>query len=88
MSFGVVQTMITSLKNNRNQLSKHDRFKNAKGHYRNNKTEFNFPEATPEELERIKEKIRRENKQLRRKQLIVLGIVLVILISFLFYLIN
>jgi radical SAM superfamily enzyme YgiQ (UPF0313 family) len=87
MSFGVVQTMITSLKNNKNQLSKYDRFKNAKGHYGNNKTEFNFPKATPEELKLIKEKIQRENKQLRRKQYIIVSVLFCIILFFVMYLI-
>ena len=52
MSFGVVQTMITTLKNNENMRSKRDKFKrSASKRSISKKPEYDFPKATPEQLE-------------------------------------
>ncbi len=82
MSFGgAVSAMITSLNNNkRTRVSTFDKIKNntskskIKLHFKN--------EATSEELLKIKEKIRLENRKSFRKNLILFGILLLIVIYF------
>ncbi|MFD1614454.1 hypothetical protein [Gelatiniphilus marinus] len=69
-----------SLKNNRNLLKKNR--KNAlSGSYANLQLK-EFPNATPEQLIEIKENMKREEKQIRKK--LILAILLII--SFLFFL--
>ncbi|WP_299099092.1 hypothetical protein [uncultured Winogradskyella sp.] len=79
MSFGVVQTMITTLKNNDNMRSKRKKFK--KGYSRtifSEKPEYDFQEATPELLKSIEKKVKRDNRILWLK----VGIITFIILSF------
>jgi len=76
MSFGVVQTMITTLKNNEKMRSKRDKFKRPlKSRYPKTKPEYNFPKATPEMLRSIRERLIKENK-IRMTKVIILTIIL------------
>ncbi|WP_299338456.1 hypothetical protein [uncultured Psychroserpens sp.] len=63
------ESMISSLKSNKSiTLDKSSRFKKTLGGYgKNRKHEFNFPDASPQLLERIRLKAKKEHK---RKQLI------------------
>ena len=52
---GAVQSMISSLKNNEKMRSKRTKFKNTLGgNNSESKTEYNFPEATPEMLKKLR----------------------------------
>ena len=78
MSFGgAVASMITSLKNNRNLVRKHDRF-SKDGYFRSGDkvTTFNFPEATPEQLNEIRDRMKRENRILFLKRLLLSTVIL------------
>jgi len=68
-----------SLKTNRNQLKRKDR--NAlSGSYSNIKLK-EFPKATAQELQEIKERIQKENKETLTKQLLYLiGFIIALLI--------
>ncbi|TNJ44654.1 hypothetical protein KFZ70_01340 [Tamlana fucoidanivorans] len=76
-----------SLKNNRNLLYKRKEKKVLSGSYAKIKLK-KFPELTSEELLKIKERIHRENKTIRQKQ--VVGFILFLLgfISFLYVLLK
>ena len=84
MSFGVVQTMITTLKNNENLCSKREKFKRRYGHNSlQEKPEYDFPEATPELLKDIRKKIKKE-RQVRRLKDIMLTVILFIGLVYVF----
>lgn len=84
MSFGVVQTMITTLKNNENLRSKREKFKRRYGHNSfQEKPEYDFPEATPELLKDIRKKIKKE-RQVRRLKDIMLTVILFIGLVYVF----
>lgn len=76
-----------SLKNNRNQLAKRKNKNALSGSYANVKMKT-FPEVSPEELIVIRKKIRKENKQVRLRQLIIFVIFILSFILFFFYLIQ
>lgn len=75
---GSVQAMITSLKNNDRRRKKHKPFdKNKVGGYgESSKPEYDFPEATPEILSEIRERLIKERK-VRVVKIIVVTVVLV-----------
>lgn len=79
---GAMAAANNSLKNNRNLL-KNKRKGSLSGSYANIELK-EFPEATSEQLEEIKEKIIKQNKADRAKQLIVF-IVLVTVLILLFF---
>ncbi|GGK27109.1 hypothetical protein GCM10007962_21720 [Yeosuana aromativorans] len=81
---GSMMAANNSLKNNRNLVAKRKEKKALSGSYANLKL-AKFPKATPEQLERIKKKIQSDNRQLRRKQIVIFGIIIVIIVSFIFY---
>ena len=81
---GSMMAANNSLKNNRNLVAKRKEEKALSGSYANMNL-AKFPKATTEDLERIKRKIQSDNKQLRRKQITIFGIIIVILVSFIFY---
>ena len=84
MSFGAVQSMISSLKNNEKMRSKRTKFKNTLGgNNSESKTEYNFPEATPEMLKKLRERLQKEQRQQTLKQVILMGISLIIIVVFL-----
>ncbi|WP_055446789.1 hypothetical protein [Lacinutrix mariniflava] len=81
MSFGAVQSAITSMKNNRNLLSKRDRLKKTLSGSEIKKPEYNLPKSTPETIKRIKEKIIREDKLRKQKRILLIVIFSIILVS-------
>ena len=86
MSFGIVQSAISSLKSNRNLLSKRDRLKNTLSvSNKSIKLILKSKEATSYELKKLQSKLREEHKQIRVKQVIALSIVMIILISIFIY---
>lgn len=74
MSFGVIQAMITSLKNNEKMRTKRNKFKHVPGKRSGIKTQYDFPEATPELLIEIRDKLRKENR-IRMTKIIVVTII-------------
>ena len=61
MSFGVVQTAIITLRNNKNLLSVRDRFKNTLVS-KAKRPKLLFPKATPKVIEEIRSRLRKENQ--------------------------
>lgn len=81
MSFGVVQTMITTLRNNDNLRSKREKFKKKYGkNISIEKPEYDFPEATPEILNAIRKKIKKDNQILWLKVIILTFLILSFLV--------
>ncbi|WP_338357033.1 hypothetical protein [Yeosuana marina] len=81
---GSMMAANNSLKNNRNLVAKRKEKRALSGNYSAVQL-AEFPKATPEELERIKKKIQSENRQLRIKQISMFGIIILILVSLIFY---
>ncbi len=82
MSFGVVQAMISSIKNNKR--TRKSALKNLKdnGDY-STKTELHFEnKATKHQLQNIREKLEEENKKAFRKKAIIIAVVLAAAIYF------
>ena len=77
---GSVQAMITVIKNNEKMRSNRSKRKSFGGSYSSTKLKFHNT-ATKEELKSIEEKIQREQKQVRLKQILVLGVALSILMT-------
>ena len=75
---GYMMAANNSLKNNRSLLSKRKEKKAFEGSYSNIKLK-EFPKASKVELLRIQEKIKAENKLIRKKQYIIFTIVFIIL---------
>jgi hypothetical protein len=76
---GAVQSMISSLKNNEKMRSKRTKFKNTLGgNNSESKTEYNFPEATPEMLKKLRERLQKEQRQQSIKQTIILVVSIII----------
>lgn len=88
MPFG--ESFLTVIKNNKSiMLDKSRRFRKTTGGFDWSKSkQFDFPKTTPEELKRIREKLKKEQRQIRFKQILVLSIIMLILISTFIYLIN
>lgn len=81
---GAVQAMITTLKNNEKMRSKRSKFKTSVGSYRRKqKPEYDFPEATPELLETIKEKLQKE----QRRRMVIVWVLTVLIFLGLVYVI-
>ncbi|WP_303420337.1 MULTISPECIES: hypothetical protein [Flavobacteriaceae] len=80
---GSVQSMITILKNNEKMRSNRSKRNALEGSYSSSKLEFPN-KATKLDLIKIEEKIKREQKQTRVKQLLLLSFVLSLLITLIF----
>ncbi|NMH88497.1 hypothetical protein [Flavivirga algicola] len=81
---GSMMAAINSLKSNRSLMSKRKEKGTLGGSYANVKL-AEFPEATPEQLKEIKEKLRKENQKDRTKQILLFGALCIILISTIYY---
>jgi len=81
---GSMMAANSSLKNNRSQLSKRKDKKALIGTYANVELK-EFPKATPEQLREIREKILKQNKIQKIKQLIIFVILIGALILFFLY---
>ena len=75
---GSMMSANNSLKNNRSLLSKRKEKNSLSGSYSNVEL-ADFPEATPEQLERIKAKLQQEQKQIRNKQVILFSLTMIAL---------
>lgn len=88
MSFGVVQSAVSSVKYCRSLLSKRDKLKNTL-HVNKKEAKFELknPQLSQHQLKRLKEKLQREHKNIRTKQYIVLVLIMFVLVSiFIYYL--
>jgi hypothetical protein len=79
------ESMLSVLKSNKNlKLIKENRFKSIAKWGSPKKTEYDFPKGTPQVLEELRERLKKERKQRFYKQMIVF-IVMVSIISFLLF---
>ena len=83
MPFG--ELFLTSIKINKPiRLDITKRFRKTFGGFDwSKRQQFNFPEVSPDELKKIREKIQYEHKQITRKQIIVLGVIMTVFIYYL-----
>ena len=80
------ESMISVLKSNKNlKLIKENRFKSLAKWREPKKAEYNFPEATPQVLREIRERLKKERKQRFYKQLIVFIVIASIIFFVLIY---
>lgn len=85
MSFGgSAQAMITSLKNNEKMRTKREKFKHVPGKRSGIKPKYDFPEATPEMLIEIQKRIKRENKLLWIR-VVILSILIIGILVWMLY---
>ena len=75
---GSVQSMIAIIKNNEKMRSSRKKFKKTLGGYgSHSKPEYNFPKATPEILQEIRERLKKEKKKRVIKQGVIWTLLLV-----------
>lgn len=80
-----IQAMNTSLKNNRKQIPKRDRFKNRLGGYNSDKkTEYHMPKATSKQLRDIRKRLQSQRKLRMIKVCSVTAILFFRLLIFIF----
>ncbi|MEJ2113467.1 MAG: hypothetical protein P8X62_07200 [Flavobacteriaceae bacterium] len=85
MSFGVVQSAITSMKNNRSLLSKKDRLKNTLSSSID-KNKPVYSKSTLRMLHHIKQRLKEERRNRLLKIILVFGFVISVVLSVFFYL--
>ena len=80
------ESMLSTLRSNKSvRLDKSKHFRKTKGVYgENSKTEYNFPEASPELLLEIKARMRKENKKTRTKMVVISTVLVVVVLILLF----
>ena len=80
------ESMISTVKSNKRiMLDKSKRFRKTLGGYnKNRKVDYNFPEATPEYLEEIRKKLKKENQILWIK-ITVISVVIIGCLLYLFF---
>jgi hypothetical protein len=89
MSFGAIQHMVTSVKNNSNLLNKRKRFEKGMGLSSSKaKKETSFPSATPHQIRKLREQLQAENKRKQLQTNVATVVFGVILVMFLYLLIN
>ena len=87
---GSAAAMNVVMKNNRNLLKRRKKLKDTLGSYGNNeKPEFDFPEATPQVLTAIRERLLLENEIIRRRRIIAfIAIASVLITGFIIIMFN
>lgn len=89
MSFGAIQHMVTSVKNNSNLLNKRKRFEKGMGLSSSKvKKETSFPSATPDQIRKLREQLQAENKRKQLQTNVATVVFGVILVMFLYLLIS
>jgi len=88
MPFG--ESFLSTITSNKSiMLDKSRRFRKTPGSFDWSKSKHNdFPKATPQELKRIREKLKREHFQIKKKRILVFCFLMLILIVTFIYLIN
>ena len=83
MSFGVVQSMISSIKNNkRDSKSALKRLKENPAEYSEDGKLHFEKKATPAQLHKIREDLKRENQKALIRKAVIVAIIFVLLIYF------
>ena len=85
MNFGVGQSAIATIKNNRNLLSKRKRLKNTLAGKRSEKYEAKTSNASSYKLKVLKNRLQKEHEQIRIKQFTAITVLMLILLSVFFY---
>ncbi|ULC60432.1 hypothetical protein MBM09_05450 [Flaviramulus sp. BrNp1-15] len=85
MSFGVVQSAISSIKYNKSLLSKRSKLKNTLSGKKSKKFEGKSSDATDYELKKLRDKLKQEHKQIRVKQFLAVTLVMLILLAVFIY---
>lgn len=85
MSFGVVQSAISSIKYNKSLLSKKNKLKNTLSGRKSKKFESKSSDATDYELKKLRDKLKLEHKQIRVKQFLAVTLVMLILLAVFIY---
>ncbi|PNQ75272.1 hypothetical protein C1T31_03835 [Hanstruepera neustonica] len=85
MSFGVVQSAITAIKNNKGLLSQRDKLKNTLSSVNNKKVEFKKTKASPQVLREIRERLRQEQQDRKRKIITIFSVIMSVVLSLFFY---
>ncbi|WP_299111214.1 hypothetical protein [uncultured Winogradskyella sp.] len=80
------ESMISTIKSNKNiMLDKSKRFRKTLGGYnKNRKIEYNLPNATPEQLTEIRQRLKKENEALWIKAT-VLSILIIIVLAWVLF---
>ncbi|WP_435134102.1 hypothetical protein [Formosa sp. A9] len=78
--------MITSLKNNRNLLSKRKSLKDSMGSFeKRGPVIFKTKNASPVVLKRLRTRLKEENRRVNIKQIVALSLFLILLVSVFYY---
>jgi hypothetical protein len=86
MGFGSSGSMNVVMKNNRNLLKKRKRLVNTLGGYDpSKKTEYDFPKSNKRILRDVREKVKRENKEIFIKRIILFSFLVVCLFTGIMY---
>ncbi|GGG41139.1 hypothetical protein [Bizionia arctica] len=85
MSFGAVQSAISSLKNNRNLVSKRKKLKNGLVKMEGAESIVFEHKASPEKLNELRLRLQKERKERRLKTLIIFSIFMLLLITVIAY---
>jgi hypothetical protein len=78
----LVDTMLSTVRSNKSAMldkSKHFR-KTTGSKSKKTKTEYDFPESSPEVLSNIREKLKLQNEKTRTKQFIIFMVLVVVII--------
>jgi len=81
---GSMMAANNSLKNNRKLISKRKERNGLCGSYSNTEIK-EFPKARPEQLKEIKERIIKENRQTRTKQILIILVLFLSLVLFFYF---
>ncbi|MEL0457503.1 hypothetical protein WJN01_14785 [Flavobacteriaceae bacterium SZ-1-7] len=81
---GSMASANTTLKNNRNLLSKRKEKNALLGSYANAEMK-DFPEATPEQLSKLKQRLKKENRRAIVKNMLLFIVLAVLVVSFFLY---
>lgn len=84
------ESFLSSLKSNKSiMLDKNSRFRKSKGSFDWSKSpQFNLPNSTPEHLEEIRLRLKKENKEIEFKQFILvlsIAVVLIIVVAYIIF---
>lgn len=82
MSFGVIQSMIISIRNNKNLLNKRKRFQSGLGLNGNNsKPKYTYKKPTAEQIRNLKKRLQKENQRKQLQTNITMLVLLILIIA-------
>ena len=82
---GSAQAMITIIKNNRNMMSKRDKFKKASGGFNIIEGKYQYPKTSEKELRELRLRLKEEKRKRQIKIYVILGVIVMFLITTLVY---